>query len=336
MAMLDPLQYLRIVRDVADAGGAVAIVAGAFALGLRHGIDWDHIAAITDITSSTASAPTNAIEAREEVLTRELGLQLTDEDHHQLAHADGRLGHMHERSVPVAGGRAGLAVARFVQRQRAPFLLGMLYALGHATVVILLGLLAILAAGFLPDWIDPIMGRIVGVTLIFLAVYLYVSIFQFFRGGEFRIRSRWMLIFAGVRSGYRWFQARRHGHVPHDVPAAEQYGARTAFGIGLIHGVGAETGTQVLVIATAVGAGSRAAGVAALFSFVLGLLLSNALVTLATSAGFVGAQKRQWLYVAAGLLAATFSLVLGVLFVTAQDGVLPSLDAYLQWIGLPR
>src|SRR5215218_1862554 len=27
----------------------------AFLLGLRHGIDWDHIAAITDITSTTAA-----------------------------------------------------------------------------------------------------------------------------------------------------------------------------------------------------------------------------------------------------------------------------------------
>jgi high-affinity nickel-transport protein len=213
--------------------------------------------------------------------------------------------------------------------------LGTLYALGHATVVTLLGLLALLAAGFLPDWIDPIMGRVVGVTLLLLAGYLYYSIYQFFRGGEFRIRSRWMLVFAMARNAYRWLMARVHGHEHHTVAHVEQYGPRTAYGIGLIHGIGAETGTQVLVIATAVGAGSKAAGVVALLAFVIGLLISNSVVIIATAAGFVSASKRQWLYVAAGMLAATFSLVLGLMFVFAEEGLLPSLDPYFRWIGGP-
>ena len=48
-----------VLLDVTAApgivGGAVAVLGGAFALGLRHGIDWDHIAAISDITSTTAT-----------------------------------------------------------------------------------------------------------------------------------------------------------------------------------------------------------------------------------------------------------------------------------------
>ena len=36
-------------------GGSLGVMGGALALGLRHGIDWDHIAAITDITSTTAA-----------------------------------------------------------------------------------------------------------------------------------------------------------------------------------------------------------------------------------------------------------------------------------------
>lgn len=31
--------------------GGLALIVLGFVLGLRHGIDWDHIAAITDITS---------------------------------------------------------------------------------------------------------------------------------------------------------------------------------------------------------------------------------------------------------------------------------------------
>jgi hypothetical protein len=45
------------------AVGLGVLVTGLF-LGIRHGIDWDHIAAITDITSTTASA--NLAEAAHE------------------------------------------------------------------------------------------------------------------------------------------------------------------------------------------------------------------------------------------------------------------------------
>ena len=38
---------------------------------------------------------------------------------------------------------------------------GTLYALGHGLVVTVLGIIAIVAAEFLPDWIDPVMERIV-------------------------------------------------------------------------------------------------------------------------------------------------------------------------------
>ncbi len=35
---------------------AAELLGTALVLGIRHGIDWDHIAAITDITSTTAAA----------------------------------------------------------------------------------------------------------------------------------------------------------------------------------------------------------------------------------------------------------------------------------------
>ena len=39
------------------------------------------------------------------------------------------------------------------------------------------------------------------------------------------------------------------------------YGPRTAFGVGIIHGIGAETGTQVLLIAAVGGAAAAGLGV---------------------------------------------------------------------------
>lgn len=329
-------------------GGSIGVVAAAFALGLRHGIDWDHIAAITDITSTAA-----AQESQERWLMREPAVMLTDESHHQVAtrtpaaetgvlvQTPGQIG----RAEPAPGAHAARrngarsveAFRSLLAEQRWALFLGTLYALGHGTAVTVLGLVAILASGFLPDWIDPIMERLVGATLIFLAAYLFYSLYRFFRGGgEFRVRSRWMLVFAGVRNALSWLRSRLwRGHEHGHVHASDQYGPRTAYGVGLIHGIGAETGTQVLVIATAVGAGTKAMGIAALMAFVVGLLISNSFVTIATTAGFVTSRRRQEVYIAAGLLAAVFSLVVGVVFLFHATGWLPELDRYFRWIGGP-
>jgi len=343
-----------VALAAAGLAGGAGVFAAALALGMRHGIDWDHIAAITDITSTTAAVD----EVDESWLMGEPGLLLTDESHHSRHdHHDG--GHVHpseERRDEIAPASAGPSggTARAVEERPArsavgvprvatnllrdhkkALLFGTLYALGHATVVTLLGLLALLAREILPSWIDPVMERVVGVTLVFLALYLFYSVYRYFRaGGEFRIRSRWMLIFAGVRNAWHWSLSRIGNH-EHEHVAPQAYGARTSYAIGLIHGIGAETGTQVLIIATAVGAGSKAMGVAALLFFVLGLLIANSFVTVASTAGFVSVRRRQAIYVGAGVLAAVFSLIVGLAFLGAVTTLLPDLDPYFRWIGGP-
>jgi len=288
---------------------------------------------------------------------REPALMLTDESHHGIAvtrpqaiavpassataapvarhaHSLGEFGHRH--NGVGENHRNGRDIGALVRRQRPALLLGTMYALGHGSIVVVLGLLALLARQILPGWLDPIMERIVGVTLIVLAAYLFFSVAQFFRGGaEFRLRSRWMLVFAAVRNGANYVRAKLFGRPYEHVHEAQQYGVRTAFGVGLIHGVGAETGTQVLVIATAVGAGSKVMGVTALMAFVVGLLLSNSVVTIVSTAGFVSSQRRQGIYVAAGIVAAIFSLFVGLFFVTQHGSTLPDLGHYFRWIGGP-
>jgi high-affinity nickel-transport protein len=214
-----------------------------------------------------------------------------------------------------------------------------MYALGHGSMVVVLGLAAILFNEILPDWIDPVMERVVGVTLLLLAAYLFYSVYRYFRGGQdFRIRSRWMLVFSAVGRGWRRLRGRvlLHDHAhPHPHDDEVRYGPGTAYGIGLIHGVGAETGTQVLIIGTAVGAGSQGMSVATLLVFVFGLLISNSIVTIASTTGFVSVQRRQAVYVAVGLVAAVFSLVVGAVFLFRSTGTLPDLDPYFRWIGGP-
>lgn len=323
------------------ATGTIGIIGGALALGIRHGIDWDHIAAITDITS-TASA-TEDQDPVEQV--HELHERVAEEPHHVLMAASvgagAAGGNMTASWAPQAPARTEPAIFGTIRRQRRAISLGTIYALGHGTMVVALGLAAILFAEILPSWVDGVMEKVVGITLLLLGVYLIVSLVRYFRGeGEFRIRSRWMLVFAGVRRVGRRLRRALPGtehHNAHEHPhEPDQYGVGTSYSIGLLHGIGAETGTQVLIIGTAVGAASKGMAVAVLFTFVVGLLISNSLVIGLTAAGFSSARKREALYVAAGALAAAFSLFLGALYLSESGDLLPSLDPLFRWIGGPN
>ena len=276
----------------AQNGFHVGLLATAFGFGLRHGIDWDHLAAIADITS---------------------------------AQSDRR------RSMAMAT----------------------LYALGHAAVVFVLGVAAIVAGDRLPDGIDAAMGRVVGATLVVLGVYVFYSLAR--HGRDFRLRSRWTLLFAGIRrlraravvvehdhphddthhgperramaAAGRVQVAHRHAHrhigtLPDDP--FDGYGARTALGIGALHGIGAETPTQVVLFVTAAGVAGAAGGVAMLVAFVVGLVVTNTAIAVASTFGFLHAERHWRIYVAVAVFTGAASLALGLLFVLGQEGVLPA------------
>ena len=271
-----------------DAGGlGFGLLISGFWFGFRHGIDWDHIAAIADITSTQ-------------------------------------------------------------DERRRSIVLGSIYAVGHAAVVLVLGVIAILAGDLLPRGIDEVMGRVVGVTLIVLAVYVVVSLIR--HGRDFRLRSRWMLVFAGARRAARWVRRRgseahdqpddmadptswhhghhgRPGHHHHREPERDEpmtYGVGSALAVGTIHGIGAETPTQVLIFLAAAGAGGPAIGMAVLVAFVVGLLVSNSLITVGSAFGFLSAARNFAVYATVAVIVATFSLVLGTLFVLGRESVLPA------------
>ena len=296
-------------------------------LGIRHGIDWDHIAAITDITSTTASA--------------HLAEAAHVEQHHGITgHSHGHGGAVEVRAhdagpgaatlAPAMGSTAILPRAGILESQMDAIRLGTLYALGHGLVVVALGVVAINFGALLPEWLDPIMGRVVGLTLLLLGAWVMYSVYRYARAGEaFRLRSRWMLVFDGVRYGWRRLQARLHGHEHVEPLEMSSYGARTSFGVGMIHGIGAETGSQALLIAAVGGASSAGLGVPMLLAFVVGLLISNFAIVLVSSVGFVSSQTRERVYVALGAVAGVFSLVLGAVFLIGLDGNLPDLGAAL-------
>ncbi|ACZ39251.1 hypothetical protein [Sphaerobacter thermophilus] len=273
--------------------GALALIATGLGLGLRHGIDWDHIAAITDITGT-----------------------MDDE----------------ELVKPVQGGADGVGAATLAPSRRYltaesrhRFFLATLYAVGHALVVVVLGLIALWTSTILPDWIDPIMERVVGVTLLVLGGWILYSLWR--HGRDFQLRSRWMLVFAAVGNAWAWLRSRLRGerYVRHDHWVSS-YGWKTALGIGMIHGIGAETGSQALLLAATAGATTKVAGSVLLVAFVVGLVISNSIIAALTTFGFVSSSTRRTVFVVIGLIAGVFSLFLGFLFTTGIGVELPDLQ----------
>lgn len=238
------------------------LVISALVFGLRHGIDWDHIAAITDITGSQNS-------------------------------------------------------------RRQSIWLGMVYALGHGTVITVLGLLAILVGVFLPKWVDGVMERVVGITLLMLGIYVIYSLIK--DGRNFKLRSRWMLLFEWAEIGYHKLMSGLTGVEVEHTPHQRNYGFTTAFLIGIVHGIGAETPTQVLLFIAADGAAGSRLGAILVMVFILGLLISNAIITVLSTFGYVGARKNTPVLMFLGGLTAAFSLTVGTIFLLGQSSTLPAL-----------
>src|SRR5262245_8761677 len=112
-----------------DAFGAAVL------LGFRHGFDWDHVAALADLTGSPAS------------------------------------------------------LRRSMVRATA-------YAVGPAAIVLILGLVAVVFGKQLPESVDVVMERFVGVTLLALGAYIAWSAVM--RPGQLPARSRWTLLLSGL------------------------------------------------------------------------------------------------------------------------------------------
>jgi len=253
-------ELIATIRTVSPVG--VALLISAFFLGLRHGIDWDHIAAISDITSTQETV-------------------------------------------------------------RSSLWFSTLYAIGHAAVVLAIGAALIVADFEMPAGLESLMGRVVGATLVVLGVWVLVALVR--HGDRFRMRSRWMLLFSGVRSGIRRLRGHRPGPEASDQDPFATYGAKTSLGVGMLHGVGAETPTQVVIFLGATGVGGKGLGMGVLVVFVVGLIVANTLIAVGASVGFLGATRSRWAYRLTGGVIALFSLVLGTIFLLGGASMLPTL-----------
>ncbi|MCW2608519.1 MAG: hypothetical protein JWO60_3212 [Frankiales bacterium] len=239
----------------------LGLAATSFGLGARHGLDWDHIAAITDLT-----AP--------------------------------REGQEHEA-------RRGMGLSFW-------------YCFGHGLVLFLFGLLVLVLAVELPAGIDAVFEYAVGTTLVVLGG---VVLYQLGRDrGEYRYQGRLALVATAVRRG--WARARRR-----EAPAtgALDVDRRGAFLVGLLHGTGAETPTQVALFAGVGASGSSTGAALVLGAFVLGLVVTDLGIAGVWVSGLLGARRAPRVQVGLGLLTGLASLTLGALILAGHGDLLPAL-----------
>ena len=236
-------------------------------LGLRHGFDYDHLAAITDITSVQR------------------------------------------------GWREGMR-------------LGLLYALGHAFTVALLGAAVIFLHLSLPEGMDAIGERLVGATLILLALYVLSTFFRQRNGTEpvhHHQQSRIaLLISAGRYTSWR-LRRLRNPELERPAPFAFRYNQSSVFLVGIIHGLGAETPSQLLLFLLAANLGGTSRGFVGLLAFIAGLLLMNTLMTASASGIFAGSAHRPRLQSIVTTLTAAYSLIIGTIFLLGSSARLPAL-----------
>jgi high-affinity nickel-transport protein len=237
-------------------GGVAAAVAAAAVLGFRHGVDYDHIAAITDLTAAS-------------------------------------------------------------RRPSHGVWLAILYGLGHSTIVTFLGALSIAFGMVLPKGSDKILESVVGFTLIVLGIYVLASIV---RGDP---SARPATRFELIRRTGRWLKSKIAGeHTHHDqTPTGAPPSAGTAFSVGIIHGIGAETPTQLGLFVLSAGIGGWGAGLTCVLMFAIGLLAMNALMAVASAGMFHLSNFRESIYRGVMILTGGYSLIVGALFLLGGIGM---------------
>jgi high-affinity nickel permease len=212
-------------------------------LGLQHGIDWDHVAAISDVTSVQ---PSSAEATR----------------------------------------------------------CGLMYAAGHAATVGVLGIAVMALRHTLPAALSVWMQRIVGLTLVLLGAYVIGVLFS--GGGPV---SRGQVILAIFN---RFHVVHRNAEVD------SAYGRRSSLGLGVLHGIGAETPTQLSMLVIATNLGGLSNGVLALVVFAAAMFASNMALTAAATSAFAISKLRPSVFRWVGAATAGYSLWIGAVLMTSS------------------
>jgi high-affinity nickel-transport protein len=243
-----------------------AALGSCLVLGLRHGFDYDHLAAISDITA--------------------------------------------------------------VQRNWWNGLrLGMTYALGHAFTVVALGIAVLQLHMGLPQGLDHWTERLIGLTLIVLGIGVVAGILRKDAHGHThsRIESRLAIAINGVL----WIAWKIRCTWNPEAPRPERfqwmYNGKSVFLIGVLHGVGAETPSQLALFFLTANLGGTSRGMLGLAAFALGLVAMNALMTASIGGAFRTSGHHPRFYHVIAWTGAIYSFVIGLIFLFGISDHLPAL-----------
>jgi high-affinity nickel-transport protein len=209
-----------------------AALGSCLLLGLRHGFDYDHLAAISDITA--------------------------------------------------------------VQRNWWSGLrLGITYALGHACMIALMGVTVLEMHFELPGGIDAWAEKLIGLTLIVLGIGVVAGIYRkpdaSHPHDHHRVDSRLAIAINGV-IWIGWKLRRLFGS---DAPRPKHfhwiYNGKSVFAIGMLHGIGAETPSQLTLFFLTANLGGTSRGLLGLFAFTFGLVVMNGIMTASMGGAFAPA-----------------------------------------------
>lgn len=157
----------------------------------------------------------------------------------------------------------------------------------------LLGVLIILFAWKVPIWVDYTTGKLIGLTLVIMALMLVM----------------------GRKNQEANLPMSRGIHFIRKIGRRDEpfsFSKKNVFTIGLIHGIGVETPTQLLLFTTIAGLTASQFGIAIVLAFSLGLFITHILLALIGVVAADGFSKlapfRHWMRISA----VSFSLILGV------------------------
>jgi high-affinity nickel permease len=301
-----------IAAVVANGAFQVGLVLTAFGFGFRHGIDWDHIAALTDITSSQDSSRRSMLFATLYAL-----------GHGLVVFALGTAAIVFARQLPRG---ADAVMERFVGATLILLAIYVVFALARQGRDFRMRSRWMLLFSGVQHAVSSARRIVHGpdkVEILHDHPHSSVDVH-----GQAHEREHALVNIGAVPGRSSTASEHRHPH-RHLVQMPDDpfvnHGRRMAFSIGMIHGIGAETPTQVLLFLAAAGAGGKGAGMVLLGCFLIGLLTSNTVVALAGTYGFLRASRNFAIYVGVSLVTAAFSLVIGSIFLFGTASSLPAL-----------
>ena len=170
-------------------------------------------------------------------------------------------------------------IASEEERKRAhkAGLMGFLWGLGHGTTLVILGLPLVLFGRYLPEPVQQAAETLIGVIIVSLAVRLL-------------LRWRRGLYHAHVHNhdggpSHRHVHSHREDESHEHAHAAPLRTPLSAYGIGLVHGIGGSGGLTLLLLSTI---SDRTQAAAALLLFAAGTAVSMALLSTAFGLAIAG------------------------------------------------